>query len=372
MVRPTCNCTIASVKYQGPKGPSTPDGSRSVQVIRSRVPLRVSFAGGGTDVPPYPQTHGGVVLCAAIDRFAYASLTETSPGTPFVAQSLDYDVVASYGDSSHLVFDGELDLLKASLRRMAPEAVGGAHLYMHSDAPPGSGLGSSSAMTVAIVGALSRWIDRPLTDYETAHLAVVIEREDLGIQGGLQDQYACTFGGFNFIEFHHDAVVVNPLRINPETMLELQYTLLLVFTGSTRRSDGILARQIANYAGPAGSVHDALQELKSITIDMKRALLQSHLDNFGSLLHAGWENKKRLAAGITTEHIDTMYDTALRAGAIGGKVLGAGGGGYLLLSCPSTRRHQVARACEKLGGVPVPFQFEATGLRTWRVTGVAE
>lgn len=317
-------------------------------------------------MPPYPETHGGVVLCAAIDRFAYASLTPTGVGTPFVAESLDYDLTASYGDTSHLVFDGELDLLKASLRRLAPDAVGGAHLYMHSDAPPGSGLGSSSAMTVAIVGALSRWLDQPLTDYETAHLAVMIERGDLGIQGGLQDQYACTFGGFNFIEFHHDAVVVNPLRINAETILELQYTLLLVFTGATRRSDGILSRQIANYSDPVGVVQDALRELKDITLDMKRALLQSRLDNFGALLHAGWENKKRLASGITNPGIDTMYEAAIRAGAIGGKVLGAGGGGYLLLSCPSTRRHAVSRACEAEGGSPVPFLFEATGLRTWR------
>lgn len=317
-------------------------------------------------MPPYPETHGGVVLCAAIDRFAYASLTPTGVGTPFVAESLDYDLTASYGDTSHLVFDGELDLLKASLRRLAPDAVGGAHLYMHSDAPPGSGLGSSSAMTVAIVGALSRWLDQPLTEYETAHLAVMIERGDLGIQGGLQDQYACTFGGFNFIEFHHDAVVVNPLRINAETILELQYTLLLVFTGATRRSDGILSRQIANYSDPVGVVQDALRELKDITLDMKRALLQSRLDNFGALLHAGWENKKRLASGITNPGIDTMYEAAIRAGAIGGKVLGAGGGGYLLLSCPATRRHAVSRACEAEGGSPVPFLFEATGLRTWR------
>lgn len=337
-----------------------------MQIIRSRVPLRMSFAGGGTDVPPYPETHGGVVLCAAIDRFAYASLTPTGVGTPFVAESLDYDLTASYGDTSHLVFDGELDLLKASLRRLAPDAVGGAHLYMHSDAPPGSGLGSSSAMTVAIVGALSRWLDQPLTEYETAHLAVMIERGDLGIQGGLQDQYACTFGGFNFIEFHHDAVVVNPLRINAETILELQYTLLLVFTGATRRSDGILSRQIANYSDPVGVVQDALRELKDITLDMKRALLQSRLDNFGALLHAGWENKKRLASGITNPGIDTMYEAAIRAGAIGGKVLGAGGGGFLLLSCPATRRHAVSRACEAVGGSPVPFLFEATGLRTWR------
>ena len=317
-------------------------------------------------MPPYPETHGGVVLCASIDRFAYASLTPTGVDTPFVAESLDYDLTASYGDPSHLVFDGELDLLKASLRRLAPDAVGGAHLYMHSDAPPGSGLGSSSAMTVAIVGALSRWLEQPLTQYETAHLAVVIERGDLGIQGGLQDQYACTFGGFNFIEFRHDAVVVNPLRINPETILELQYTLLLVFTGATRRSDGILSRQIANYSDPAGDVQDALRELKDITLDMKRALLQSRLDNFGALLHAGWENKKRLASGITNPGIDAMYHAAIRAGAIGGKVLGAGGGGYLLLSCPATRRHAVSRACEAEGGSPVPFLFEATGLRTWR------
>lgn len=336
-----------------------------MSIIRSRVPLRVSFAGGGTDVPPYPETHGGVVLCAAIDRFAYASLSATKPGAPFVAESLDYDVTASFDNASHLVFDGELDLLKASLRRLAPEAVGGAHLSIHSDAPPGSGLGASSAMTVAIVGVLSRWLEQPLTEYETAQTAVMIERGDLGIQGGLQDQYACTFGGFNFIEFHHDTVVVNPLRINTDTILELEYTLLLVFTGVTRRSDGILSRQIANYASPTGDVHDALRELKNITLDMKRALLQSKLDNFGALLHAGWENKKRLASGITTPALDTMYEASIRAGAVGGKVLGAGGGGYLLLMCPATRRHAVARACEAEGGSPVPFHFEPTGLRSW-------
>ena len=353
-----------------PNGSTQVQGGRSSPVIRSRVPLRMSFAGGGTDVPPYPETHGGVVLCAAIDRFAYASLTATGAGTPFVAESLDYGIRASYAHPAHLAFDGELDLLKAALRRIAPEGVGGAHLFIHSDAPPGSGLGSSSAMTVAIVGALSRWLDQPLTEYETAHLAVVIERGDLGIQGGLQDQYACTFGGFNFIEFHHDAVVVNPLRINPETILELQYTLLLVFTGTTRRSDGILARQIENYASGTDDVYDALKELKTITIDMKRALLQSRLDNFGALLHAGWENKKRLASGISTPEIDEMYDAALQAGAIGGKVLGAGGGGYLLLACPETRRHAVARTCEALGGTTAPFQFETTGLRTWRANGL--
>ena len=362
---------MGAVDGQSPHRVHEARNGRASVAIRSRVPLRVSFAGGGTDVPPYPQTHGGVVLCAAIDRFAFASLAPTADGTPFIAESLDYGIRAAYAHPSHLAFDGELDLLKASLRRLAPDAVGGAHLSIHSDAPPGSGLGSSSAMTVAIVGALSRWLDQPLTDYEVAHLAVVIEREDLAIEGGLQDQYACTFGGFNFIEFHHDAVVVNPLRVNPETLLELQYTLLLVFTGTTRRSDGILARQIQNYGVPGGAVQDALQELKHITLDMKRALLQSRLDNFGALLHAGWENKKRLATGITTPHIDEMYACALRAGAIGGKVLGAGGGGYLLLACPETRRHAVARACEQLGGTPAPFQFEATGLRTWRADGGA-
>lgn len=167
--------------------------SRSVS--RSRVPLRMSFAGGGTDVPPYPQTHGGGVLCAAIDRFAYASLEPAGVDTPFVAESLDFGISAAYAHPSRLAFDGEHDLLKASLRRMAPSAICGAHLSIHSDAPPGSGPGSSSAMTVAIVGALARWLDQPLTDYETAQLAVVIEREDVAIAGGLRDQYACTFGG---------------------------------------------------------------------------------------------------------------------------------------------------------------------------------
>ncbi len=335
-------------------------------LVRAKVPLRMSFAGGGTDVPPYPQTHGGAVLCAGIDKYAYASLMPVPDVGEFVVESLDYDVVAKYRADEDLVFDGKLDLVKAALKRLEVDRRAGLKLFLHTDAPPGSGLGSSSAVAVAIIGVLAQWYGKPLTEYDIAHLAVVIERGDLGIKGGLQDQYACTFGGFNFIEFLGNTVVVNPLRIKAEVVNELHYRLLLCYTGMTRLSAGILDRQIAGYTRGEAEVLAALAELKAITVDMKNALLRGQLDRVGELLHAGWENKKRLASGITNAHLDELYAAARRAGALGGKVLGAGGGGYLLLYCPFTRRHTVARAVEACGAQPVAFSFEPRGLQVWQ------
>lgn len=334
-------------------------------VIRAKVPLRVSFAGGGTDVPPYPQLHGGAVLTSSIDKYAYASLIPKHGNSGFEVESLDYDIVAKYQHDDDLVFDGSLDLVKAALLRLANGHEAGLKLFLHSDAPPGTGLGSSSAMAVAIIGVLGQWFRKSLTDYDIAHLAVVLERQDLRIKGGLQDQYACTFGGFNYIEFVNDTVIVNPLRMKPEIVNELQYRLLLCYTGTTRLSGGILARQIENYKANTMSVLTSLEELKSITTDMKNSLLRGNLDNFGELLHQSWEKKKNLAAGITTNKIDELYTVVRRAGVIGGKVLGAGGGGYLLLYCPFTHRQAVARAIETSGAQVVDFAFDAVGLQTW-------
>lgn len=336
-------------------------------IIRSRAPLRLSFCGGGTDVPPYPQERGGVVLSATINKHAFASLIP-QPGHDMKVTSLDYDTVAKYHLEDSLVYDGELDLVKAAVHRMNPERQG-LDLFIHTDAPPGSGLGSSSTMAVALVGAFQRWRRLPSTAYEVAELAHQIERIDLGIKGGMQDQYAATFGGFNFIEFRGDDVIVNPLRIEPSLFDELEYRLLLCYTGKTRLSAHILDRQIDAYVKKKDEVVQALDAMKDLAIEMKNALLLGRLDAFGELLHVAWGHKKKLDAHISNGQIDELYDVARKKGAIGGKILGAGGGGYLLLYCQFDRKHVVAEALERVGGQVVDFGFDLRGLQTWEVNG---
>jgi D-glycero-alpha-D-manno-heptose-7-phosphate kinase len=332
-------------------------------IVRSKAPLRISFAGGGTDVPPYPQERGGVVLSMTINKYAYASLVTTDDES-ITVQSLDYDVVAKYHTEADLAYNGELDLVKAVIRRMALDKRG-LRLFLHSDAPPGSGLGSSSTLVVALVGLLRHWLRQPLTDYQIAELAHQIERVDLGIIGGMQDQYAATFGGVNFIEFSDKAVIVNPLRVTLDRLNELEYNLLLCYTGQTRLSAHIVERQTQSFVDKNAEVVRALDAQKDMAIQMKNALLQGRLDDFGDLLHHAWQTKKHLDPAITTPHIDELYEAARREGALGGKILGAGGGGYLLLYCPFDRKHLIAAALEKLGGQVVDFGFDLRGLQTW-------
>ena len=326
--------------------------------------MRISFCGGGTDVPPYPQERGGVVLSTTIDKYAYATLIPVNE-EGFTVRSLDYNVVAKYDTPSDLLYNGELDLVKAALKWMSIK--GGVQLFLHSDAPPGSGLGSSSTMVVALVGLLQRYLKKPMTAYEIAEAAYIIERKELGIQGGMQDQYAATFGGFNLIEFNPNAVIVNPLRIPQDTLNELQYHLILCYTGRTRLSANILRDQVESYKQKNEAVMAALDEMKRLTISMKNALLTGHLDDFGSLMNEAWIQKKKLAKQITNNEIERLYEAALRTGALGGKILGAGGGGYLILYCDFEKKHLVTAALEKLGGEVVEFRFDHEGLRTWEV-----
>lgn len=336
-------------------------------VVRARSPLRISFGGGGTDVSPYLEERGGVVLSATIDKFCYATLIPSD--TPEIhIESLDYGTVLTYGPDEPLRYDGKLDLVKAVVRRACTHRMSaGFKLFLHTDAPPGSGLGSSSALVVAVLGLFKHWLNQPMTDYEVANLAFLIERMDLGIAGGKQDHYASTFGGFNFIEFMKDVTVVNPLRIDPDTVDELHYRLLLCYTGTTRLGANIIATQVRSYVSRDQACVTALDRLKAIAYELKNALLQGRLDDFGALLHEGWESKKRLAPQVTDASIDALYEAARKEGALGGKILGAGGGGYLLVYCPFDRKHLVAREIERLGGRVVPFTFESAGLRTWRV-----
>jgi D-glycero-alpha-D-manno-heptose-7-phosphate kinase len=337
-------------------------------LIRSKAPLRISFGGGGTDVSPYVEERGGVVLSATIDKHAYGSL-RLRDGADVSVRSLDYDIVAKYNTDDELNYDGELDLVKAVIKTVNRGRNKGLEFFLHSDAPPGSGLGSSSTMVVALIGLLKRWQGLPLTPYEIAELAYHIERKELGIKGGMQDQYAAVFGGFNFMEFTRGQVIVNPLRIDGEIINELEYNLLLCYTGRTRLSANIIDTQINNYRRQDADVLRAMDELKAITIEMKNALLQGRLDDFGRLLHDGWINKKKLAAGITNPVIDQLYEAARQLGCLGGKILGAGGGGYLLVYCPFDRKHLIAAELERLGGQAVEFTFDSRGLQTWEVRG---
>ena len=330
--------------------------------VRARAPLRLSFCGGGTDVSPYPEEHGGMVLSATINQYAYASLRPRRDSKLTLA-SLDYDVVARYDHPRRVKFDGQLDLIKAAVRAMKVKR--GADLWVHSDAPPGSGLGSSSTMVVALLGVLREWLGRSLESYALAELAYRIERVDMKLAGGRQDQYAASFGGFNFIEFFGDQTVVTPLRIRRDVLHELEYRLLLCYMGQTRQSARIIDRQTASYRRGKRPVVQALHRLKAETLEMKKALLLGDVDGIGELLHQAWENKKRLDEGISTEHVDRLYKLARKEGAIGGKMPGAGGGGYFLFLTRFDRKHRVAAVLEKNGGQVVPFQFESRGLTSW-------
>ena len=329
---------------------------------RARAPLRLSFCGGGTDVSPYPEEHGGMVLSATINQYAYASLRPRRDSKLTLA-SLDYDMVARYDHPRRMRFDGNLDLIKAAVRAMKVKR--GADLWVHSDAPPGSGLGSSSTLVVALIGALGEWLRRPLDNYQVAELAYRIERVDMGLAGGRQDQYAAAFGGFNFIEFLGAETVVTPLRIRRDVLQEMEYRLLLCYMGQTRQSAKIIDRQTAAYRAGKRPVVQALHRLKQETLEMKKALLLGDVDGMGELLHEAWENKKKLDPAISTSHVDKLYQLARKEGAIGGKMPGAGGGGYFLLLTRFDRKHRVAAVLEKHGGQVVPFQLESRGLMSW-------
>ena len=336
-------------------------------MIRARAPLRVSFCGGGTDLVEYSSEHGGLVLNATIARYAYATLRALD--VPEIrVKSLDYDMIARYDVDEPLIYDGKFDLIKGCLRRLAvaPESGRGLELYLETDAPPGSGLGASSALVVAVIGALTTWQRVNLTNYEIAHLAYDIERKDVGIAGGMQDQYAATFGGFNLTEFRGESdVVVNPLRVDDDIIRDLEYNSLLVFTGGTRLSSRIIESQVSRYREGRPDVIAALHEMKVLAQSAKRALLRGRIRELGEILHEGWLHKQTTSGAVTNDAIDGLYEKALDLGAVGGKMSGAGGGGFMFLVCPFDRIPAVTAGLAEHGAVCERLRFEPDGLRSW-------
>jgi len=339
-------------------------------IIRSKAPLRLGLAGGGTDVAPYSEIYGGSVLNTTINMYAYATVIPCEDGM-ITLKSLDKDMELKYSSAEILETDGNLDLLKGIYNRIVRDFTKkplSFELTTSVDAPPGSGLGSSSTLVVAILGAFKEWLNLPLGEYDLAHLAFEIERIDLNMAGGKQDQYAATFGGVNFMEFYKDdKVIVNPLKVKEAYLNELAFNMVLYYTGTSRLSSEIIASQVKNVSRNDEKSIYAMHKQKEHAILMKEALLTGKLDKIGELLNFGWKYKREMAKDITNPLLDKIYETALHHGATGGKVSGAGGGGFMFFYCPGNARHRVVKALEPFNGEVKKIDFTQSGLVTWKL-----
>lgn len=337
-------------------------------ILRARAPLRISFAGGGTDVSQYADKYGGAVISTTIDKYAYVSIKKVNKGgITFTSQ--DYGTVSSIDTKTDHKNDETIRLVHAVLKRLK---MGNINLDINTtvDALPGSGLGSSSAIVVALIGSLYRLFNKPFTSYEIADISYKIERIDCGIKGGLQDQYSTTFGGFNFIEFTKSSVIVNPLRIREEVLNELLSSLILVDAGQRKSNiiyDKIIETQIRKAEQKEGSAIENLHYIKKLAFEMKDLLLKGDIQKFGEKLDEGWKHKKSIDSNISNPKIDRLYENALKAGAVGGKLLGAGGGGHLLLFSPIENRNSVVKAMKKANIKITGFNFDFCGLKTWAI-----
>jgi len=330
-------------------------------IFYAKAPLRISFAGGGTDVSPCPEILGGAVLNITINRYVYASLSPRKDKLIRI-YSKDFEKFLYLKADSKYTFRGKFDLIKASLAKFRSKR--GLDLILHSDVPPGSGLGSSSSLIIAMLGVLLSWKRIKLPKKQIAEKAWGIERKDLKIAGGRQDQYAAVFGGINLMEFGAKKVKVSPLKISKATLNELEYNLILCFTGRTRISAGIIKDQVSKYKNP--DAIKTLQRLKKITFSMKNMLIKGKLTEFGKSLSLEWEEKKKLSKMITNPRIDKLYNIGIKSGALGAKVLGAGGGGFVLFYCDYGKKFRVAENLSKAGAQIKDFAFSYAGLQTWK------
>ena len=339
-------------------------------IIRSKAPLRIGLAGGVTDVSPDSDIYGGAILIATLSLYSYASIKPREDGK-IIINAIDRNEIIELKSEEHLAIDGKLDLIKGVYNRIVKDFVKkplSFEINTYVDAPPGSGLGSSSTLVVAILGAFVEWLKLPLGEYDIAHLAYVIEREDLKMAGGKQDQYAATFGGVNYMEFYaNDKVIVNPLRIKSKFLHELEHNLVLFYTQTSRLSSKIIQEQTDNVNAKKSSSIDAMHQLKEQSVLMKEAILKGEVDHIGKILHDGWMHKKQMADGISNASIDAIYEAALQSGATGGKISGAGGGGFMIFYAPYIHKYQLIKKLSELGGTVMNYSLTTEGLTTWTV-----
>lgn len=330
-------------------------------MIRSRAPLRISFAGGGTDIKNYFEEHEGVVISSTIGRYAYTTLFPRKDRSINIKEEdfgIDYSI-----STVNLSDENGSDFFNAIIKHFSPNQ--GFDLLTHSDTRYGSGLGSSSAMMVSLVGAFNKWLNLQMNEYEVADTAYKIEREDLKISGGMQDQYAASFGGFNFIEFKRGRVVVNRMKLKRSVIYDLQFRMIMVNLGSSRFSGDIISNQIENLSKEETLEH--YDHLKRIAVDIKDSLFMENLDDIGFLLKEEWNHKKHLSPNISNDEIEKFFIFAEKSGAHGYKLLGAGGGGYALLFTDERRRHSLIKALNSKKFQVSNIEFIPTGLEAWNV-----
>ncbi len=339
-------------------------------IIRSKAPLRLGLAGGGSDVSPYSDIYGGLVLNATINLYAYCTIEETEDDL-ITIDAFDANCFKSYKLAENLAIDGDANLIKGAYNRVMKDfgvETRSFKITTYNDAPAGSGLGTSSTMVVCILKCFVEWLSLPLGDYEISRLAYEIERKDLGLSGGKQDQYAAAFGGFNYMEFlPNDIVIVNPLKIKRWIVDELEASMLLYFTGRSRSSAAIIEEQKKNTSQGANEAIEAMHKIKQSAKDMKLAILKGDIDGFADIIREGWENKKRMASHVTNPMIQEAIDVAISAGAKAGKVSGAGGGGFIMFVVEPTRKKEVENALKRLNGFVMPFQFSDGGAHGWKI-----
>lgn len=339
-------------------------------IYRSKAPLRIGLAGGGTDVSPYSDLYGGAILNMTISLSAYANIEPSRNGL-ITLQAFDRKEREQHSVSNQLPINGHLDLLKGVYNRVQkdyPFACEGLQISTYVDAPAGSGLGTSSTLVVAILGAFVEMLKLPLGDYDIAQYAYDIERVDLQLAGGKQDQYAATFGGVNFMEFlSDDNVIVNPLRIRNEYLQELENNLVLFYTDTSRESAHIIEAQQQNVKDKNEKSIEAMHRLKEQAYQMKEALLKGKLNTIGEILDFGFRQKKQMADKISNPYLDSIYERAMQAGAAGGKISGAGGGGFMIFYCPANTRYQVIESLKEMNGTVMPYSFTHQGLQTWTI-----
>jgi D-glycero-alpha-D-manno-heptose-7-phosphate kinase len=339
-------------------------------IYRSKAPLRIGLAGGGTDVSPYSDLYGGAILNATVSLYACANI-EPIPENTIRLHAMDRGEEQQFDLAAELPINGSLDLLKGVYNRIRKEyglPSTGFKLSTFVDAPAGSGLGTSSTLVVAIIGVFAEMLRLPLGEYDIAHLAYEIERNDLQMAGGKQDQYAATFGGVNYMEFYEAGkVIVNPLRIKQQYLFELENNLVLYYTSTSRESAAIIEKQSRNVVDKKEKSIEAMHQLKHQAQLMKEALLKGRIHEIGEILDFGFRQKKLMAEGISNSLMDDIYETAKKAGATGGKISGAGGGGFMTFYCPGNSKYKVIDALTAFGGYVKNYQFVDHGMTSWTI-----
>jgi len=341
-------------------------------LYRSKAPFRLGIAGGGTDVSPYSDLYGGAILNVTVNLFAYATIRPSNDGK-IRFRHINEGIVEEFDAVPALPLDGPLLLQRGIYNSIVSRYNGGKplsfELTTHMDVPSGSGLGTSSTLVVSILGAFAEWLKLPLGKYDLAHYAYEIERLDLRMAGGKQDQYAATFGGVNFMEFlQEDKVIVNPLRISNDILYEWALNTVLFYTEQTRSSGHIIEEQAENVKNKNKESLEAMHKVREEAFRMKNCLLREELGELGEALNTSWTNKKKMARHISNNYIDSIYDLAIKNGAVGGKISGAGGGGFMFFYCPGNTCYSVREALSGLHkGRIIPFEFCKKGLMTWTV-----